>query len=250
MKIVVNGGGGLIGSRLVDKLRQLDHIVIAASPQFGIDSITREGLDGALKNADVVVDVSNSRSLQGGAPMDFFQRSTMNLITAEAYAGVRHHIALSLVGADRLPDSGYYRAKVMQEDIVKESGVPYTILRSTQFFELAGRIVQEGTIGEEIHISPAAFQPIAAEEVVTVLADIVSGRPVNSTVEVAGPVPMPMYEFIRYYLNAMEDSRQLIEDGRALYLGAELNEDSLLPGENPRLGEIKYEDWFARELVN
>jgi uncharacterized protein YbjT (DUF2867 family) len=249
MKIVVVGGSGLIGSKLVDKLRQLDHTVIAASPQSGINTITGEGLQEALKNTDVVVDVSNSPSFEDKAVLDFFRRSTINLVTAAAYAGVKHHIAMSVVGADRLPDSGYLRAKMAQEEMIKISGIPYSILRSTQFFEFAGRIAQAGTIGEEVHISPAAFQPIASDEVVVALADIVHGAPLNDTVEVAGPVAMPMYEFIRYYLNATEDSRQLVADEHALYFGAELNDESLVPGENPRLGKIKYEDWFTTQLV-
>lgn len=249
MKIVVIGGTGLIGSKLVSKLSQLDHTVIPASPASGIDTITGEGLNGALNGADVVVDVSNSPSFEDKAVLDFFQRSTMNLLTAGAYAGVKHHIAMSVVGSDRLPDSGYLRAKIAQEDLIKESGIPYSILRSTQFFEFAGRIAQSGTIGEEVHISPAAFQPIVSDEVVSALADIVLGTPLNGTIEVAGPVRMPMSEFIRYYLDTTEDSRQLVPDVHALYFGAELNDESLVPGENPRLGKIKFEDWFSNQLV-
>jgi uncharacterized protein YbjT (DUF2867 family) len=250
MKIVVIGGTGLIGSRLVEKLIQLGHTVIPASPQTGINTITGEGLHEAVKGADVVVDVSNSPSIEDRAALDFFQRSTINQLTAEAYAGVRHHVAMSVVGVDRLPDSGYFRAKVAQEDLVKESGIPYSIVRSTQFFEFAGRIVQGSTIGEEVYISPAAFQPIASEEIVEALADIILGAPLNDTIEVAGPESMSMYDFIRYYLNAVEDSRQLVMDEHALYFGTQLNDDSLVPGENPHLGKIKYEDWFHTQLVN
>jgi uncharacterized protein YbjT (DUF2867 family) len=250
MKIVVIGGTGLIGSKLVTSLGLSGHTVIAASPALGIDTITGEGLNEAIKDAEVVVDVSNFPSSQGKTVSDFFQRSTINLVTAEAYAGVKHHIALSIVGADRLPDSFYFRAKIAQEEIIKESGIPYTILRSTQFFELAERIAEAGTICDEVHISPAAIQPIAADEVVMALADLVTAKPSNSTIEVAGPVTMPMFEFIRYYMNSTEDWRQLVEDERALYFGTELNDQSLVPGENAKLGKIKYEDWFSKQLVN
>ncbi len=244
MKIVVIGGTGLIGSQLVNKLLQQEHTVIAASPASGINTITGEGVSDALKNADVVVDVSNSPSFEDKAVLDFFQRSTMNLLTAEIYAGVKHHVAMSIVGAERLPDSGYLRAKVAQEELIKESGRPYSILRSTQFFEFAGRIAQSATIDNEIHMSPAVFQPIASKEVVAALTNIVTESPLNATVEVAGPVRMPMSEFIRYYLNETEDSRQLVTDQHARYFGAELNDESLVPGEDPILGKIKYEDWF------
>lgn len=249
MKIVVIGGTGLIGSKLVNKLRQLDHIVIPASPESGVNTITGEGLREVIQDTDVVVDVSNSPSFEGNAVLDFFRRSTMNLLTAETYAGVKHHVALSIVGADRLPDSGYLRAKLAQEDLIKLSGLSYSILRSTQFFEFAERIAQSATVGDEVRISPAAFQPIAADETVAALTDIAVGNPLNTMMEVAGPVRMPMSEFIRYYLNATEDSRQLVADEHALYFGAELNDESLVPGDNPRLGKIKYENWFNAQLV-
>ncbi|HKO81381.1 MAG TPA: SDR family oxidoreductase [Chitinophagaceae bacterium] len=249
MKIVVIGGTGLIGSKLVNKLRQLDHTVIAGSPASGINTITGEGLKEALKDTDVVVDVSNSPSFEDKAVLDFFQTATGNLITEEKYARVKHHVALSVVGSDRLPGSGYLRAKVAQEQLIKNSGVPYTILRSTQFFEFAGSIAKAGTIGEEVHIPTGAIQPIASDEVVEALKDIVLGAPLNTTIEVGGPVRMPMSEFIRFYLDATEDSRQLVADERARYFGTELT-DELVPGENPRLGKIKYEDWFRAQLVN
>ncbi|HET6993420.1 MAG TPA: SDR family oxidoreductase [Chitinophagaceae bacterium] len=249
MKIVVIGGTGLIGSKLVNKLRQLDHTVIPASPDSGVNTITGEGLSEVLRDADVVVDVSNSPSFEDKAVMNFFQTSTMNLLTAASYAVAKHYVALSVVGSDRLPDSGYLRAKIAQEDLIRESGMPYSILRSTQFFEFAARIAKDATIGEEVHISPAAFQPIASEETVSTLAEIVVGSPLNTIVEVAGPVRMPMSDFIRYYLDSTEDSRELVEDRHARYFGAELNDKSLVPGENPRLGKIKYEDWFKKQLV-
>ena len=250
MKIVVIGGSGLIGSRLVNELRRLDHTVISASPISGVNTITGEGLQEVMTDTDVVVDVSNSPSFEDKAVFDFFQTSTMNLLKAEGNGGVKHHVVLSIVGADRNPDSGYLLAKVAQEDLIRKSGIPYSILRSTQFFEFASKIAQGGTIGEEVHISPAAFQPIASAEVVSALADIVLGAPVNGRVEVAGPVRMPMSEFIRYYLDSTEDARHLIADEHARYFGAELNDESLVPAGNPRLGKIKYEDWFRTQLTS
>jgi uncharacterized protein YbjT (DUF2867 family) len=249
MKIVVIGGSGLIGSKLVNKLRQLDHTVIAASPQSGVNTITGEGLKEALKDAAVVVDVSNSPSFEDKPVMEFFRTSTTNLLDAETDAGVKHHVALSVVGTERLQASGYFRAKLTQEDLIKKSGIPYSILRSTQFFEFAASIANSGTIGQEVHISTGAIQPIASVETVDALLDIVLGAPLNATVEVAGPVRMPMNEFIRYYLEATEDSRQLVADEHAPYFGIEINDESLIPGKNPRLGKIKYEDWFNTQLV-
>jgi uncharacterized protein YbjT (DUF2867 family) len=250
MKIVVIGGSGLIGSKLVNKLRQLDHTVISGSPATGINTITGEGLEEALKDTDVVVDVSNSPSFEDNAVMEFFRTSTGNLLTAEATNVIKHHVAVSVVGAERLPASGYLRAKVAQEELIKKSSIPYTILHSTQFFEFAPGIANSGTIGQEVHISTGAVQPIASEDVVDALLDIVLGAPLNTTVEVAGPVRMPMSEFIRYYLDSSEDSRQLVPDEHALYFGTELNDESLIPGEKPRLGKIKYKDWFRSQLVS
>jgi uncharacterized protein YbjT (DUF2867 family) len=249
MKIIVIGGTGLIGSKLVNKLRQPEHIVIAASPDSGVNTITGEGLGEALKDADALVDVSNSPSFEDKAVMDFFQRSTMNLLEAAAYEKVKHYVALSIVGADRLSASGYMRAKLSQEELIKLSGIPYSILRSTQFFEFAGRIAKDSAIGNEVHISTGTIQPIASDETVAALADIVINKPLNATVEVGGPVRMPMSEFIRYYLGRTEDPRQLIPDEHALYFGAELNDTSLVTGENARLGKVKYEDWLSLQLV-
>ena len=250
MKIVVIGGSGLIGSKLVNKLRQLDQTVISGSPATGINTITGEGLEEGLKDTDVVVDVSNSPSFEDNAVMDFFQRSTTNLLTAATYAKVKHYVALSVVGAERLPGSGYLRAKVAQEKLIKVSGIAYSILHSTQFFEFADRIAQAATIGNEVHISSGAIQPIASDEVVAALADITINPPLNASVEVGGPERMPMSEFIRYYLNATEDPRQLIADEHAVYFGVELDDTSLVTGENARLGKIKYEDWFRTQLVS
>jgi uncharacterized protein YbjT (DUF2867 family) len=249
MKIVVIGGSGLIGSNLVKRLRQLNHTVLAASPASGVNTITGEGLQDALNEANVVVDVSNSPSFEDNDVMDFFRRSTENLIKGENEAGVQHHVALSIVGADRLPSSGYLRAKLAQEDLIKKSGIPYSILRSTQFFEFAAGIAKAGTVGQEVHISTGAVQPIASDEVVKALAEIVIGKPLNATVEVAGPVRMQMSDFIRYYLTATEDPRQLVPDPHALYFGAELDGYALVPGNNPRLGKTRYEDWFQTQFV-
>jgi uncharacterized protein YbjT (DUF2867 family) len=249
MKILVIGGTGLIGSKLVNNLRNLQHNVTAASPETGVNTITGKGLADALESADVVVDVSNSPSFDDNAVLDFFRTSTTNIIAAASRAGVKHYVAMSVVGSDRMPDSGYLCAKIAQEELIKASGLPFTILRSTQFFEFVPRIIQTATTGNEVHISPAAFQPIAASEVVEALAETVVGTPVNGVVEVAGPVRMPMYEFVRYYLNATSDSRELIKDSSARYFGAELNEESLVPGNNPRSGKTRFEDWLTSQLV-
>lgn len=249
MKIVVIGGSGLIGSNLVKRLRQLDHTVISASPDSGVNTITGEGLTDALKNADVVVDVSNSPSFEDQAVMNFFQKSTTNLLTAAMEANVKNYIALSIVGTDRLPGSGYLRAKLAQENLIKASGIPYTILRSTQFFEFAGRIANEGTVGNEVHISTGMIQPIASEETVAALADVVIDAPLNATVEVGGPERMLMSEFIRSYLTASGDPRSVIADEHALYFGVELKEHSLVTGDKARIGKIKYKDWFSKQLL-
>lgn len=243
MKIVVIGGTGLIGSKLVDKLRLSDHEIVAASPSSGVNTITGDGLAKALTNAQVVIDVSNAPSFDDQAVMNFFVLSGHNLLRAAKAAGVKHHIALSVVGTERLQKSGYFRAKQRQENLVKESGLPYTILHSTQFFEFAGSIVNFGMTADEVHVSSAAIQPIASIEVATALADIAEQAPINATVEVAGPERMPMNEFIRYYLTSTDDPRQLVTDAQALYYGALLSNETLVPGEQARLGKIKYEDW-------
>lgn len=249
MKIVVIGGSGLIGSKLVNKLRQLNHEVVAASPQTGVNTITGEGVSEALKDASVVVDVSNSPSFEDKAVMDFFQTSSANLLKASRAAEVKHYVALSIVGTDRLPGSGYLRAKTAQEELIKKSGVPYTILRSTQFFEFAAQIAKAATVGNEVHISTGNIQPIASDEVVAALADVVIGEPKDATVEVGGPVRMPMSEFIRYFMTETEDSHQLVADEHARYFGVELDESSLVTGENARIGKIQYEEWFASQYV-
>ena len=234
MKIVIVGGTGLIGSKLVNKIREIGHEVVAASRALGVNTITGEGLNKALKNTEVVVDVSNSPSLVGKGVMDFFQTSTRNLLTAEAYAGVIHHVALSIVGIDRPASSEYFRAKLAQEKLIKESGIPYSILRSTQFFEFAGGIAQSGTIGQNVYISTGLIQPIAADEVVDTLIDILVEAPLNSTLEVAGPVSMRMADFINLFLLLTNDPRHLVADKHALYFGMKVDDHSLIPGDNAR----------------
>jgi uncharacterized protein YbjT (DUF2867 family) len=247
MKIVIIGGTGRIGSKLANKLLQLGHEVLAASPTTGVNTVTRGGLEKALNGAQVVVDVSNSPSFEGKVAMEFFQASGRNLLAAEASAGVKHHVALSIVGTDRPNSSDYFHAKLAQEKLVIESGIPYSILHSTQFFEFTTAIVQSGTVGQEVHIPTAIFQPIAADDVVSALADIALSAPLNSTVEVAGPVRLPMDEFIDIFFKATNDSRQLVPDKHALYFGAQVNDQSLIPGINPRIGKLKFEKWISTQ---
>jgi uncharacterized protein YbjT (DUF2867 family) len=244
MKIVVIGGTGLIGSKLVNKLRQLQHEVIAASSASGVNIITGQGLDEALKAAQVVVDLSNPPSFEDDVATRFFQTAGRNLFAAETKAGVKYHIALSVVGTDRMQASGYFRAKLVQEKLVRESGIPYTIVQSTQFFEFIPAITQSGTIGREVRIAPAAFQPIAADDVAEIMRDVTLGTPLNTITEIAGPERMPLDEFVGFFMTATKDRRVLFRDVHAPYFGLELNDQSLVPGENARLGKIKYTDWL------
>jgi uncharacterized protein YbjT (DUF2867 family) len=244
MKIVVIGGSGLIGTNLVNRLRQKGHEVVAASPNTGVNTITGEGLAEALAGAEVVVDVANSPSFEDKAVMDFFQTSGRNLLAAEAEAGVGHHVALSVVGADRLPESGYLRAKVAQEKMIKASGIPFTILRSTQFFEFIGRIAEAAAEGNMIRLSPALLQPIAADDVAAALADLAVGKPLNGTVEVAGRDARPLDKFAQTFLAARGDKRQVIADIHARYYGTELDDRSLTPGGHPRFGSVSFDDWL------
>lgn len=246
MKIVVIGGTGLIGSKLVKNLRERGHDVLAAAPSKGVNSITGEGLAQAMDGAEIVVDVANAPSWEDKAVLEFFETSGRNLLAAEAAAGVRHHLALSIVGSERLPDNGYFRAKVAQENLIKASGIPYTILRATQFFEFVGGIAQSATLGEEIRLSPALIQPMASDDVVAALADVALAAPVNGTVEVAGPEAMPLDELVRRFLRAIQDTRKVVPDVHARYFGDVLDDQSLTPGNNPRLGAIHFEDWLAR----
>jgi uncharacterized protein YbjT (DUF2867 family) len=246
MKIVVMGGTGLIGLKLVNKLRELGHEVVAASPSSGVNTITGEGLAEALAGAKVVVDVTNSPSWKDEAVMEFFVTSTHNQLAAEAAAGVRHHVALSVVGTDRLLASGYFRAKMAQEELIKTSGIPYTILRATQFFEIAGGIAQEATEGQTVRLPSALMQPIVSDDVAVALADMALGEPVNGMVEVAGPEPIRLDDLVRRYLSAIHDARKVVTDAHARYYGLEVNDESLTPGKNPRIGSTRYEDWLAR----
>jgi uncharacterized protein YbjT (DUF2867 family) len=246
MKIVVIGGSGLIGSKLVNILRERGHDALVASPSTGVNSITREGLAEAMDGADVVVDVANAPSWEDQAVLDFFETSSRNLLAAEAAAGVRHHVALSIVGTDRLPDNGYFRAKVAQENLIKAAGIPYTLLRATQFFEFVGGIVQSFTVGDAIFASPALIQPIASDDVVAALADVVLAAPVNGTVEVAGPEALPIDELVRRFLQATQDNRKVVPDVNARYFGSVLDDQSLTAGKNARLGAIRFEDWLAQ----
>jgi uncharacterized protein YbjT (DUF2867 family) len=244
MKIVVIGGTGLIGSKLVDKLRQLGHDVLAASPNSGVNTITGEGLSEALAGARVVVDVANSPSFEDAAVLKFFETSGRNLLAAEAEAGIEHHVALSIVGSDRAPDSGYLRAKVAQENLIKRSSIPYTILRSTQFFEFMERIAQSGFDGESIRVSPALVQPILSDDVVAVLAEISIGAPANATIEVGGPERLQLDEIVRQVVSAGQDPRRVVTDPSARYFGAVLDDRTLTPDEDAQLGTMRFEEWL------
>lgn len=246
MKIVVIGGTGLIGSKLVALLRQRGQEVLAASPDSGVNTLTGEGLREALAGAQVVVDVANSPSFEDAAVMKFFQTAGRNLLAAEATAGVRHHVALSVVGADRLPDSGYLRAKVAQENLIKASATPYTILRSTQFFEFGGRIAEEGSNGNTVRVPGALIQPILSDDVVSVLAEIALGPPVNGTVEVGGPERFRFEDFIARALTGKNDKRKVVADLHARYFGTELREESLVPGNEARIGQTRFDAWLSR----
>jgi len=246
MKIVVIGGTGLIGTKVVNNLRQRDQEVVAASPSSGVNTFTGEGLAEALTGAQVVVDVANAPSWEDNAVMEFFQTAGRNLLAAEAAAGVQHHVALSIVGADRLPASGYLRAKVAQENLIKASGIPFTIVRATQFFEFAKGIVESATQGHTIRLSPALMQPIAADDVAAALTGLGVAEPSNDTIEIAGPEPIRMDELARRFLSATRDPRRVTTDVRARYFGTELNDQSLTPGDNARLGPTRFEKWLSR----
>jgi uncharacterized protein YbjT (DUF2867 family) len=248
MKIVVIGGSGLIGSKLVDLLRARGHEVVAASPDTGVNTLTGDGLQGALAGARVVVDVANSPSFEDKAVMDFFVTSGRNLLAAEAAAGVKHHVALSIVGTQRITESGYLRAKAAQENLIKTSGIAYTILESTQFFEFIERIAKDALDGDVYRLSPALMQPVVSDDVVQTLADIAVGEPRNATVEVAGPDAIPLNELARQVLAARRDSRQIVADTHARYYGAELNDQSLIPGPEAHIGSTRFSDWVRQSI--
>ena len=246
MKIVVIGGTGLIGSKTVARLRNKGHEVLAASPNSGVNAVTGEGLDEALAGAEVVLDLANSPSFEDKAVLDFFQTAGRNLLAAEAKAGVKHHIALSVVGTERLQESGYFRGKLVQERLIKASPIPYTIVHSTQFMEFLKGIADSGTVGSVVHLSPAYVQPIASDDVADAMADVALGKPVNGTVEIAGPERVRLNELVGRYLRAMNDPRTIEADIHARYFGAELTDTSLVPAGKARIGKIGFEDWIRQ----
>jgi uncharacterized protein YbjT (DUF2867 family) len=245
MKIVVIGGTGLIGSKTVSILRQGGHEVVAASPQNGINSITGEGLKEAMAGAQVVIDLANSPSFEDKAVLEFFKTSGRNLLGAEAAAGVRHHVALSIVGIDR-SDNGYFRAKVAQEKLINTSSIPYTIIRSTQFLEFLGAIAASSADGNIVRLSPGLFQPIAANDVAAIVADVALAAPRNGIVEIAGPERAPFNEIVARYLKAVGDTRRVVSDPEALYFGGRVEEFSLVPLGESRLGRIGFDEWLRR----
>ena len=245
MKIVIIGGSGLIGKKLVNKLGQHGHEVVAASPSSGVNTITGEGLPKALSGAQVVVDVANSPSFEDSAVLKFFETSGRNLLAAESAAGVGHHVALSVVGTDRLLASGYFRAKLAQENLIKASLIPYTIVRATQFFEFVIRIADEATIDNQVRVPPVFIQPMAAEDVAKAVWRVAVGDPVNGIVEVAGPQLLRFDEFVQWALRARNDPRSVVVDPNARYFGAKLSELALVPSGEARLGEIRFQDWLS-----
>jgi uncharacterized protein YbjT (DUF2867 family) len=246
MKIVVIGGTGLIGSRLVNKLREHGHEAIAAAPNTGVNTLTGEGLAEVLKDASVVVDVSNSPSWEVAAVLKFFETSTRNLLTYEAAAGVRHHVALSVVGTDQLSESGYFRAKIAQEELIKASLIPYSIVQATQFFEFLKGLADISMVGDKVHLPPVLFQPMAADDVASGVARIAVGQQVNGIVEIGGPEQFRVDELVRRRLASLKDPREVIADPNALYSGAKVSERTLLPGNNARLGETRFETWLTQ----
>ncbi|RVG69901.1 SDR family oxidoreductase [Sinorhizobium meliloti] len=245
MKIAIIGGTGLIGSKTADRLRKQGHEVIAAAPSTGVNTITGEGLAKALAGASVVIDLANSPSFEDKAALEFFETSGRNLAAAEKAAGVKHHIALSIIGTDRLPESGYMRAKVAQEKIVRGAGIPYTIIHSTQFMEFLGGIAQAGTVGDTTHLSTGFLQPIASDDVADFVTDAALAAPVDGVIEISGPERARLCDFVARYLKAMSDTRKVVADPEALYFGTKLEDGSLVSDNNPRIGRISFEQWFA-----
>jgi uncharacterized protein YbjT (DUF2867 family) len=246
MKIVVIGGTGLIGSKVVKKLGEQGHQALAAAPNTGVNTLTGEGLAEALSGCSVVVDVSNSPSFESKAVLAFFETSTKNVLAAEASAGVAHHIALSVVGTERLPDSGYFRAKVAQENLIKASSIPYTIVHATQFFEFVKSIAGDATEGDTVRLAPVLIQPMAADEVAGALCRVATGKPHNGTIEIAGPEAIRLDQLIQQGLRAKNDPRKVVADPNARYFGARLGERSLMPAASARLGTIRFEDWLKQ----
>src|SRR3989442_8428378 len=246
MKIIVIGGTGLIGTKVVKNLRDKGHDVVAASPSKGINSVTGEGLAEALVGAQVVVDVANAPSWEDRAVLAFFETSGRNLLAAEATAEVGHHLALSVVGTDGLLASGYFRAKMAQENLIKASPIPYTIVRATQFFEFVGGMAQSATEGRTVRLPPVLMQPIVSDDVAAVVAEAALAEPLNGTVDLAGPEPIRQDDLVRQFLNATKDARTVVTDSKALYYGIAVNDQSLMPGDNPRLGPTHFADWLSR----
>jgi uncharacterized protein YbjT (DUF2867 family) len=248
MKIVVIGGSGLIGKKVVANLRERGHDVVAASPSSGVNAVTGEGLAQALAGAQVVVDVANAPAWEDDAVLAFFETSGRNLLAAEADAGVGHHVALSVVGTERLLASGYFRAKLAQEKLIEASPVPYTIVRATQFFEFVDGIAQSATEGQTVRLPPALMQPIAADDVAAVMADVALAQPLNGTFDLAGPEPIRQDELVRQFLTATRDARTVTTDANALYYGVAVNDQSLTPGDRPRLGPTRFADWLRTAI--
>jgi uncharacterized protein YbjT (DUF2867 family) len=249
MKFVIIGGSGLIGKKLVKMLREKGHEVVPASPSSGVNTLTGEGLSAALSGARVVVDVANSPSFEDKPVLEFFETSGRNLLAAEKVAGVRHHVALSVVGTDGLQASGYFRAKMAQEKLIKASSIPYTIVRATQFFEFVGGIAESGRDGQQVRLSPAMMQPIASDDVAAALADVAIAEPLNGTVDVAGPEPIRMDELVRRFLKAHGDSREVVTDPQAGYFGTAVDDRSLRPAGEARIGPTRYGDWLSKSLA-
>ncbi|POR52692.1 SDR family oxidoreductase [Bosea psychrotolerans] len=245
MKIVIIGGTGLIGSKTAERLRRQGHDVIAAAPNTGVNTITGAGLAEALEKTEVVIDLANSPSFEDKAVLEFFQISGQNLTAAEKKAGVKHHVALSIVGTDRLPDSGYLRAKLAQEAIIREAGIPYTIVRSTQFMEFLGGIAQAGTVGDTTHLSTGNLQPIASDDVADFVAEAALAAPVNGIIEISGPERARLCDFVARYLKAIGDPRIVVADPDARYFGTKLEAGSLVSDNTPRIGRIDFDRWFA-----
>jgi len=250
MKIVVIGGTGLIGSKTVPMLRQGGHEVVAASPNTGVNSITGEGLEEAMAGTQVVIDLANSPSFEDKAVLEFFETSGRNLLAAETAAGVQHHVALSIVGTDRTPDNGYFRAKVAQEKLIETSGIPYTVIRSTQFLEFLGSIAASSADGSTVRLSPGLFQPIAADDVAAIIADVALAAPRNGIVEIAGPERAPFNEIVARYLKALGDPRTVVSDPQARYYGGLVGERSLVPLGEARLGRIGLDEWLRRSQAS
>jgi uncharacterized protein YbjT (DUF2867 family) len=248
MKIAVIGGSGLIGTKLVKTLRQHGHEVTPASPSSGVNTVTGRGLAAALAGIQVVVDVANSPSFEDQEVLEFFEKSSRNLLAAEAKAGVEHHVALSVVGAERLLAGGYFRAKLAQETLIKESGVPYTIIRATQFFESIDSIAKSAGDGETIRLAPAMMRPIVSDDVAFALAEVAVRKAINGTIELAGPELIRQDELVRRFLRSRRDARKVVADAEALYLGAVLDDQSLTPGVNPRIGRTYFQDWLKASL--